>query len=140
MSEVEAAAEEKAPRSERVGTLVEGIKGLTVVELVELKGALEDEFGVTAVAPMGGMMMPMPGAGEEEDVEEQTAFDVILKEIGDERIKVIKAVRGVTSLGLKESKEVVEKAPGPVKEGVSKEEAEKIKAELESAGATVELK
>ena len=133
---------EKAPVSEKVGALVDSIKGLAVMELVELKDALEDEFGVTAAAPMAGMMM-MAGAGAGGDdaaAEEQTSFDVILKDYGEKKIQVIKAVRSVTSLGLKEAKGVVEGAPGPVKEGVSKEEAEKIKGELEGAGAVVEIK
>ena len=119
--------------------MVESIKGLKVMELVELKDALEDEFGVTAAAPMMGMMPAMAGdAGAE--VEEQTSFDVVLKDIGEKKIQVIKAVRSITSLGLKEAKDLVESAPGPVKEGVSKEEAEKVKEELEKAGAVVEIK
>ena len=140
MSDSETA--EKAPLSENVGTLVESIKNLNVMELVELKGALEDEFGVTASAPAMGMMPMMPGApgaaGGDDD--EQTSFDVILKEAGGNKIQVIKAVRGITSLGLKEAKELVDGAPKPIKEGVDKDEAEKLKKELEEAGATVELK
>lgn len=139
MSEAETA--EKAPVSEKVQAVVDTIKNLSVMELVELKGALEDEFGVTAAAPMAGMMMPMAGAaGGGEEAEEKTSFDVILKDAGDKKIQVIKAVRTITSLGLKEAKDVVEGAPKAVKEGVSKEEAEKVKADLEAAGATVELK
>lgn len=138
MSEAETA--EKAPVSEKVQGVVDTIKALTVMELVELKGALEDEFGVTAAAPMGGMMMMAQGGAGGEEAEEKTAFDVVLKEVGDKKIQVIKAVRTITSLGLKEAKEVVEGAPKAVKEGVSKEEAEKIKADLEAAGATVEIK
>lgn len=139
MSEAETA--EKAPVSEKVQAVVDTIKNLSVMELVELKGALEDEFGVTAAAPMAGMMMPMAGAaGGGEEVEEKTSFDVILKDAGDKKIQVIKAVRSITSLGLKEAKDVVEGAPKAVKEGVSKDEAEKIKADLEAAGASVELK
>ena len=107
------------------------------MELVELKDALEDEFGVTAAAPMA-MMAAMPT--EAAEVEEQTAFDAILKDIGEKKIQVIKAVRAVTTLGLKEAKELVEGAPKAVKEAVSKEEAEKVKEELEKAGATVEIK
>ncbi len=126
------------PLSENVGTLVESITGLSVMELVELKGALEDKFGVTA--GMGMPMMAMPQGDAAEEVEEQTAFDVILKDIGEKKIQVIKAVRAVTSLGLKEAKDLVESAPGPIKEAVSKEEAEKIKVELEKSGATVEVK
>ena len=140
MSDSETA--EKAPLSENVGTLVESIKNLNVMELVELKGALEDEFGVSAAAPAMGMMMPMAGgaAGGGGGEEEQSSFDVILKEAGGNKIQVIKAVRGITSLGLKEAKELVDGAPKPIKEGVDKDEAEKLKKELEEAGATVELK
>ena len=140
MSDSETA--EKAPLSENVGTLVESIKNLNVMELVELKGALEDEFGVSAAAPAMGMMMPMagPGGGGGGGEEEQSSFDVILKEAGGNKIQVIKAVRGITSLGLKEAKELVDGAPKPIKEGVDKDEAEKLKKELEEAGATVELK
>ena len=140
MSDSETA--EKAPLSANVSALVESIKKLNVMELVELKGALEDEFGVTAAAPAMGMMMPMGGGagGGGGDEEEQSAFDVILKEVGGNKIQVIKAVRGITSLGLKEAKELVDGAPKPIKEGVDKDEAEKLKKELEEAGATVELK
>jgi len=132
---------EKAPVSEKVQGIVDHVKALSVMELVELKDALEDEFGVTASSGGGMMMMPgmMPGAGGGEAEEEKTDFDVVLKEIGDKKIQVIKAVRSITSLGLKEAKDLVEGAPKPVKEGVPKEEAEKIKEELEAAGATVEL-
>ena len=141
MSDSDTAAAEKAPLSEKVGTLVENIKTLNVMELVELKGALEDEFGVSAAAPAIGMMMPMAGAGGGDgEEEEQSSFDVILKEVGANKIQVIKAVRGITSLGLKEAKELVDGAPKPIKEGVDKEEAEKLKKELEDAGASVELK
>ena len=135
---------EKAPVSEKVQGLVDQIKELSVMDLVELKDALEDEFGVTAAAPMAGMMMagPMPGGGGDGGgaAEEKTEFDVVLTAAGDKKIQVIKAVRGITSLGLKEAKELVEGAPKPIKEGVSKDEAEKLKAELEEAGASVELK
>ncbi len=138
MSDSETA--EKAPLSANVSSLVEMIKKLNVMELVELKGALEDEFGVTAAAPAMGMMMQMGGGAAEEEEAEQSTFDVVLKEVGGNKIQVIKAVRGITSLGLKEAKEMVDKAPKAIKEGVDKEEAEKIKKELEDAGATVELK
>ncbi len=140
MSDSETA--EKAPLSANVSALVESIKKLNVMELVELKGALEDEFGVTAAAPAMGMMPMMagPGGGGGGDDEEQSSFDVILKEVGGNKIQVIKAVRGITSLGLKEAKELVDGAPKPIKEGVDKDEAEKLKKELEEAGATVELK
>ena len=112
---------EAAPLSENVGSIVENIKGLNVMELVELKGALEDTFGVTAAAPAMGMMMPMAGGagGGGGDEEEQSSFDVILKEAGGNKIQVIKPVRGITSLGLKEAKEIVDNAPKPIKENQS---------------------
>ena len=138
MSDSEAATE-KAPLSEKVGGLVDNIKGLSVMELVELKDALEDECGVTAAAPMG-MPMMMAGAGGGDDAEEeQTSFDVVLKEVGPSKIPVIKVVRAITALGLKEAKDLVESAPKAIKEGVDKEEAEKLKADLEETGATVEI-
>ena len=123
--------------ADKIADIVEKIKALTLVEASELKTALEDEFGVTAAAPvvMGGM----PAAGAEA-VEEQTEFDVILSAFGEKKINVIKVVRAHTGLGLKEAKELVDGCPNPVKEGVAKDEAEKVKKELEEAGATVELK
>ena len=127
--------------SEKVGTLVDSIKDLKVTELVELKKALEEEFDVSASA--GGMMM-MPGMAGGGDgggaAAEKTELDVVLTAAGDKKIQLIKAVRGITGLGLKEAKELVEGAPQPVKEGVDKDEAEKLKGELEEAGASVELK
>lgn len=124
--------------SEKIAEIVEKIKVLTLVEAAELKTALEDEFGVTAAAPvvMGGA----PAGGEAAAAEEKTEFDVILAGVGDKKINVIKVVRAHTGLGLKEAKDLVDSAPKPVKEAVSKDEAEKIKKELEEAGATVELK
>ena len=127
--------------SEKIAKIVEDIKALTMVEAAELKTALEEEFGVTAAAPM--MMagaMPGAGGGEAAAEEEKTEFDVILTEVGAKKINVIKVVRAHTGLGLKEAKELVDGAPKPVKEAAGKEEAEKIKAELEEAGATVEIK
>lgn len=124
--------------SEKVQELVEKIKALTLVEAAELKKALEDEFGVTAAAPM--MMAAAPGATAAAPVEEQTEFDVILQAAGATKINVIKVVRAHTGLGLKEAKDLVDSAPKPVKEAVSKDEAEKIKKELEEAGATVTVK
>lgn len=124
--------------SEKVQELVEKIKVLTLVEAAELKKALEDEFGVTAAAPM--MMAAAPGAAAAAPVEEQTEFDVILQAAGATKINVIKVVRAHTGLGLKEAKDLVDGAPKPVKEAVSKDEAEKIKKELEEAGATVTVK
>ena len=141
MSDEAATETEKAPPSAKVGALVDSIKELSVMELVELKDVLEDEFGVTASAGMPMMGMPMMGAdGGEGAEEEQTEFDVILSAIGDKKIPVIKAVRSITGLGLKEAKDLVESAPKAIKEGVSKEDAEKLKGELEATGASVEIK
>jgi len=125
--------------SEKIAEIVEKIKALTLVEASELKTALEDEFGVTAAAPvmMGGMA---PAGGEAAAEEEKTEFDVILTAFGDKKINVIKVVRAHTGLGLKEAKDLVDGAPSTVKEQVAKDEAEKVKKELEEAGATVELK
>lgn len=124
--------------SEKIAELVEKIKALTLVEASELKKALEDEFGVTAAAPM--MMAGGPAAAAAAPAEEKTEFDIILKTVGDKKINVIKVVRAHTGLGLKEAKDLVDGAPKPVKEAVSKDECEKIKKELEEAGATVEIK
>ncbi len=126
--------------SEKVSEIVEKIKELTLVEASELKTALEDEFGVTAAAPvvMGGAVAG--GGGEVAAAEEQTEFDIVLTSFGEKKINVIKVVRAHTGLGLKEAKELVDGVPSTVKEQASKEEAEKIKAELEEAGAAVELK
>jgi large subunit ribosomal protein L7/L12 len=126
--------------SEKVAEIVEKIKGLSLMEAADLKKALEDEFGVTAAAPVvvaGGVAAAGAGAAP---AEEKTEFDVILQTVGDKKINVIKVVRAHTGLGLKEAKDLVDSAPKPVKEGVSKEEAEKLKKEFEEAGATVELK
>jgi len=117
----------------------EAIKNMTVLELAELVKELEEEFGVSAAA----MVAAAPAAGGAAGgaaAEEKTEFDVILQSPGDKKINVIKVVREITGLGLKEAKELVDNAPKPVKEGVSKEEAEQIKAKLEEAGATVEIK
>jgi large subunit ribosomal protein L7/L12 len=125
--------------SEKIAEIVEKIKGLTLVEASELKKALEDEFGVTAAAPV--MMAGAVGGGADAaPVEEKTEFDVILLSAGEKKINVIKVVRAHTGLGLKEAKDLVDGAPKPVKEGVSKDEAEKVKKELEEAGASVDLK
>ncbi len=125
--------------SEKIAEIVEKIKGLTLVEASELKKALEDEFGVTAAAPV--VMAGAPGAGvAAAPAEEKTEFDVVLQAAGDKKINVIKVVRAHTGLGLKEAKDLVDGAPKPVKEGISKDEAEKIKKELEEAGATVQVK
>lgn len=118
--------------------LIEEIKNMSVLELNELVKALQDEFGVSAAAPM--MMGAMPvAAAEAAPVEEKTSFDVILESAGEKKINVIKVVRELTSLGLKEAKELVESAPKPVKEGISKAEAEEIKGKFEAEGATVKI-
>ncbi len=118
--------------------LIEAIETMTVLELSELVTALEDKFGVSAAAPVAVAAVGGAAAGEAE--EEQTEFDVILTAAGDKKIQAIKAVREATGLGLKEAKAVVDGAPAPVKEGISKDEAEELKAKLEAAGASVELK
>jgi large subunit ribosomal protein L7/L12 len=120
--------------------LVESLGGMTVLELVELKNKLEEEWGVTAAAPMAVAAAPAAGGDGAAAAEEKTAFDVVLTEAGGQKIQVIKVVRAVTGLGLKEAKDLVDGAPNPVKEGVAQEEADQIKAQLEEAGATVELK
>ncbi len=120
--------------------LIEAIKGMSVIELSELVKALEEEFGVSAAAPVAVAAAPAGAAPAEAEAEEQTAFDVVLTAFGDQKIQVIKVVRALTGLGLKEAKDVVEGAPKPIKEGVTKDEAEEAKKQLEDAGATVELK
>ncbi len=125
--------------SEKVTQLIEDVKGLTVLELSELVKALEEEFGVSAAAPVAVAAAPVAGAAAAAE-EEKTDFDVILASAGDQKIKVIKVVRELTGLGLKEAKAVVDEAPKPLKEGVSKEEADEIKAKIEEVGGTVEFK
>ena len=122
--------------SEKIAALIEEVKGLTVVELAELVHALEETFGVSAAAAA----VAAPAAGAAEAVEEKTEFDVVLKSAGANKIGVIKVVRALTGLGLKEAKEIVDNAPKTLKEAVSKDEAEKIAAELKEAGAEVEVK
>ncbi|MBA1336415.1 MAG: LSU ribosomal protein L7p/L12p (P1/P2) [Firmicutes bacterium] len=127
--------------SEKVQKLVEEVKNLTVLELSELVKALEEEFGVTAAAPVAMAAGPAVGGAAPAAVEEEkTEFDVILASAGQEKIKVIKVVREITGLGLKEAKDLVDGAPKPVKEGISKEEAQTLKGKLEEVGATVEVK
>ncbi len=118
--------------------IISAIESMTVLELNELVKELEDKFGVSAAAPM--MAAPAAGGGDADAAEEQVEFDVVLASIGDKKIQVIKAVRELTSLGLKEAKEVVDNPGKPVKEAVTKDEAELMKAKLEEAGATVEIK
>ncbi len=121
--------------------LIEAIKGMTVLELSELVKALEEEFGVSAAAPMAVAAAPAAGGAPEAAAEEEkTSFDVILSGAGDKKIQVIKVVRSLTGLGLKEAKALVDEAPKPVKEGVNKDEAEDAIKQLEEAGAAVELK
>ena len=122
--------------SEKIAAMIEEIKGLSVLELSELVHALEDTFGVSAAAAVAA---PAAGAAAAV-VEEQTEFDVVMTSFGAEKIKVIKEVRGITGLGLAEAKAMVEGVPAKIKEGVSKEDAEALKAQLEAVGATVELK
>jgi len=119
--------------------LIQAIESMTVLELSELVSALEEKFGVSAAAPVAAAAGPAAG-GAAEAAEEQTEFNVMLMAAGDKKIQVIKAVREATGLGLKEAKAVVDGAPGAVKEGISKDDAEALKAKLEEAGATVELK
>ncbi len=124
--------------SEKITAIIEELKGLTVLELSELVHAVEDEFGVSAAAAVA-VAGPVAG-GEAAAAEEKTEFDVILASAGGNKIAVIKAVREATGLGLKEAKALVDEAPKPVKEAVSKEDADALKAKLEEAGATVEVK
>jgi large subunit ribosomal protein L7/L12 len=131
----EEAAVEVSPK---VGEIIETIGGLTVLELADLVKALEDKFGVSAAAPV--MMAGAMPAGAAEVAEEQTEFDVVLTGAGDKKIQVIKVVREITSLGLKEAKALVDEAPKAVKEAVAKAEAEEIQNKLQDAGATVEIK
>jgi large subunit ribosomal protein L7/L12 len=124
-----------------VDTIFENLGKMSVLELVELKNKIEEEWGITAAAPVA---VAAPGAaaagGDGAAAEEKTSFDVVLTEAGGQKIQVIKVVRAVTGLGLKEAKDLVDSAPKPVKEGVAQEEADTIKSQLEEAGATVELK
>jgi large subunit ribosomal protein L7/L12 len=125
-----------------VETLVDQISKMTAIELSELKTALEDKFGVTAAAPMMGMPMMMPGAGggDAAPAEEKTEFTVVLTDSGANKLNVIKVVREVTGLGLKEAKDLVDGAPQPVKENIGKAEADDLKKKLEEAGGKVDLK
>ncbi|MBX9572062.1 MAG: 50S ribosomal protein L7/L12 [Candidatus Obscuribacterales bacterium] len=122
-----------------VEELLEQIGNLTLIEAAELKKLMEEKFGVTAAAPMAMAMMPAGGAAPAA-VEEKTEFDVILTSVGDKKIEVLKVVREVTGLGLKEAKDLVDSAPKPLKEKVKKEEADAMKAKIEAAGAKVDIK
>jgi len=124
-----------------IDEIVDALGSMTVLELSQLVKALEEKFGVTAAAPMVAVgAVPGAAAAAAVEVEEQTEFDVILKDFGAQKIQVIKAVRELTDLGLRESKELVEGVPSPVKHGVNRDEAEQAKAKLEEAGAVVEIK
>ena len=123
-----------------VDTVFEQLGSMTVLELVELKNKIEEEWGVTAAAPVAVAAPGAAAGGDGAAAEEKTSFDVVLTEAGGQKIQVIKVVRAVTGLGLKEAKDLVDSAPKPVKEGAAQEEADQIKAQLEEAGATVELK
>jgi len=120
--------------------ILDGIAELSVMDVVELVSAMEEKFGVSAAAAVAVAAPAAGGAGEGEAVAEKDEFDVILTAAGDKKVNVIKAVRGITGLGLKEAKDLVDGAPSPIKEGASKDEAEDFKKQLEEAGATVELK
>ncbi len=128
--------------SDKLEKIYQELSGLTVLEVSELVKLLEDKWGVSAAAAMPAFAMPMPGAGgpAAEAVEEKTEFDVILADAGAQKINVIKEVRAITGLGLKEAKDLVEAAPKPIKEAVNKAEAEDIKKKIEAAGAKVEIK
>ena len=126
--------------SEAIDKVVELVEKMTLLEVAELVKALEDKFGVSAAAPVAMAAMPAGGGDAGAAAAEKTEFDAVLTAAGDQKIKVIKEVRGITALGLKEAKELVEGAPSPIKEGVTKEEAEDIKAKIEAVGGTVEIK
>ena len=123
-----------------VDTVIEQLGAMSVLELVELKKKIEDEWGITAAAAVAVAAPAGEGGGAAAEAEEKTAFDVVLASAGGQKIQVIKVVRAVTGLGLKEAKDLVDSAPKPVKEGIAQDEADSIKAQLEEAGATVELK
>ena len=122
-----------------VDTIFEQLGSMTVLELVELKNKIEEEWGITAAAPVAVAAAGVPAGDGAAAVEEKTSFDVVLESAGAQKIQVIKVVRAVTGLGLKEAKDLVDSAPKPVKEGVNQEEADQIKAQLEEAGASVKL-
>ena len=144
MAEEAAATEQEAPEATKefaddIKKLGDQIVALTLKQAVDLADYLKQEHGIEPAAG-GAVMMAGPAAAAAEEVEEKTSFDVVLKDVGDKKIQVIKAVRALTSLGLKEAKDLVEGAPKPVKEGVTEDEANEAKSQLEEAGATVEIK
>ena len=143
MAEEAVKQEEQKPSvdlSEKLQGIMKTIEELTVVELATLVKALEEKFGVSAAAAVAVAAPAAAGGGEGAAAEEKTSFTVVLASVGDKKINVIKEIRGITSLGLKEAKDLVESAPKPIKEGATKEEADKIKASLEAVGATIEIK
>ena len=127
-------------KKSNVETVMESLEQMTVLELAELVKGMEEKFGVTAAAPVVQATGPVQAAGADEKAEEKTEFDVVLAGVGDKKIQVIKVVRAITDLGLKEAKELVDSAPKPIRTEVPKETAEEIKAKLEEVGATVEIK
>lgn len=132
--------EKKAAPSKNIEKILESIEKMTVLEMAELVKALEDKFGVTAAAPMAMMAAPAAGGGGGAADEEKTEWDVILAETGEKKFQVVKVIRQVTDLGLKEAKDLVDNPGQPVKKGVTKDEAEEVKKKLEEAGAKAELK
>ena len=143
MAEEAVKQEEQKPSvdlSEKLQGIMKTIEELTVVELATLVKALEEKFGVSAAAAVAVAAPVAAGGGEGAAAEEQTSFTIVLASIGDKKINVIKEIRAITNLGLKEAKDLVESAPKPIKEGATKEEADKIKASLEAVGATIEIK
>jgi len=139
MAEATEAVENKTAPTGKMGEFIDWIEGITVLELSELVKALEDRLGVSAAAPVAMAAVGAAGGGEAA-AEEQTEFDVILASFGKEKIAVIKEVRAITGLGLKDAKDLVEGAPKPLKEGITKEQADELKTKLEAVGATVEVK
>lgn len=131
--------ETKVEVTKEMEDIISAVENMTVLELSKLVKALEDRLGVSAAAPVAAVAMPA-GGGAAEAAEEKTEFDVVLVSFGEKKVAVIKEVRGITGLGLKDAKELVESAPKAIKEGIAKDEAEKIKEQLEAAGATVEVK
>ncbi len=132
--------EVKVEVSAEMEKFISYIENMTVLELSKLVKALEERLGVTAAAPVAAVAAAPAAGGEAAPAEEKTEFDVVLAAVGDKKINVIKEVRAITGLGLKEAKDLVDGAPKPIKEGIAKEEAEELKGKLEAAGATVELK
>ena len=139
-TKTEKAEETKVEVSKEMDKFISYVENLTVLELSQMVKALEDRLGVTAAAPVAVAAAPAAGGGNASAEEEKTEFDVILASFGDNKIAVIKEVRTITALGLKDAKDLVENVPKPIKEGVSKDEANEVKKKLEAAGATVEIK